>query len=111
MIIINAQPYNNVASKQWQMTGAHIRTTCLIQGTFHPSDKNILLINGDLSINFKVESFLYCKKILNGPILASFSFIFGLFKLTIQFLQQINIKNVKSIQYTAPGFEPMTSGT
>ena len=28
----------------------------------------------------------------NGPTLASFSFIFGLFKQTIQFLQQINVK-------------------
>ena len=39
---------------------------------------------------------------------ASFSFIFGLFKQTIQFLQQINVKNVMSIQYPAPGFEPTT---
>ena len=30
----------------------------------------------------------------NGPTLASFSFIFGLFKQTIIFLQQINVKNV-----------------
>ena len=28
----------------------------------------------------------------NGPTSASFSFIFGLFKQTIQFLQQINVK-------------------
>ena len=35
---------------------------------------------------------------LNGPTPASFSFVFGLFKQTIQFLQQINVKNVlKSI--------------
>ena len=32
------------------------------------------------------------------------------FKQTIQFLQQINVKNVMSIQYPAPGFEPMTFG-
>ena len=44
----------------------------------------------------------------NGPTLASFLFIFGLFKQTIQFLQQINVKNVMSIQYMALGFEPMT---
>ena len=36
---------------------------------------------------------------LNWPTQASFSFIFGLFKQTIQFLQQINVKNVMSIQY------------
>ena len=30
----------------------------------------------------------------NGPSLASFSFIFGLFKQTIQILQQINVQNV-----------------
>ena len=46
---------------------------------------------------------------LNGPTSASFSFIFGLFNQTIQFFQQINVKNVQmSIQYTAPGFKPMT---
>ena len=33
---------------------------------------------------------------------------FGLFKQTIQFLQQMNVKNVMSIQYPAPGFEPTT---
>ena len=43
------------------------------------------------------------------PTPASF-FIFGLFKQTIQFLQQMNVKNVKSIQYPAPGFEPTTFG-
>ena len=48
---------------------------------------------------------------LNGPTPASFLFIFVLFKQTIQSLQQINVKNVMSIQYTAPGFEPMTFGT
>ena len=40
-----------------------------------------------------------------------FSFIFGLFKQRIQFLQQTNVKNVMSIQYMVPGFEPMTSWT
>ena len=30
------------------------------------------------------------------------------FKQTIQFLQQINVKNVMSIQYPVPGFEPTT---
>ena len=46
---------------------------------------------------------------LNGPTPASFLFIFGLFKQTIQFLQQINVKNVMPIQYMAPVFEPTTS--
>ena len=40
-----------------------------------------------------------------------FSFIFGLFKQTVQFLLQTNVKYVMSIQYTAPGFEPMTFST
>ena len=38
----------------------------------------------------------------NGPTSASFSFMFGLFKQTIQFLEQINVKN---------GFEPTTFQT
>ena len=32
-------------------------------------------------------------------------------KQTIQFLQQINVKNVLSIQYPALGFKPTTFGT
>ena len=44
----------------------------------------------------------------NGPTPAPFLFIFGLFKQTIQFSPQINVKNVMSIQYTAVGFEPTT---
>ena len=40
-----------------------------------------------------------------------FTFIFSLFKQTTQFLQQINVKNVMSIQYLPPGFKPMTFGT
>ena len=36
---------------------------------------------------------------------------FVFLKQTIQFLQQINVKNVMSIQYPAPGFEPTTFGT
>ena len=51
------------------------------------------------------------KGFLNGPNQASFLFIFGLFKQTsLQFLQPINVKNVMSIQYTVPGFEPTTFG-
>ena len=46
----------------------------------------------------------------NVPTPASFSFIFHLFKQTsIQFLEQFNVKNVNSIQYMSPGFEPTTS--
>ena len=33
----------------------------------------------------------------NGPTSASFSFLFSLFKQTIQFLQQINVKNVHPV--------------
>ena len=40
-----------------------------------------------------------------------FSFIFCLFKQTIQFLQQINVKKVMSIQYMALRFKPMTYET
>ena len=58
----------------------------------------------------KPIALLYVKLFLNGPTPASFSFIFGLFKQTIQFLQQINVKNVMSIHYTAQGFEPRTFG-
>ena len=46
------------------------------------------------------------KCFLNAPTPASFLFIFALFKQTIQFLQQMNVKYVMSIQYPAPGFEP-----
>ena len=47
---------------------------------------------------------------LNGHS-AYFSFIFGLFKQTIQVLQQFGVKNVMSIQYMVLGFEPTTFGT
>ena len=48
----------------------------------------------------------------NGPIPASFSFIFGLFQTnnTI-FYNKSMWKNVMSIQYMALGFEPTTFGT
>ena len=35
--------------------------------------------------------------------------MFGLFKQSIPFLQQINVKNVSPVEYTAPGFKPSTS--
>ena len=58
-------------------------------------------------IILNVQSLLFLKMGQPRP----FLFIFGLFKQTIQFLQQINVKNVMSIQYPALGFEPMTFGT
>ena len=36
---------------------------------------------------------------------------FRLFKQTLQFLQQIYMKNVMTIQYMASGFKPTTFGT
>ena len=39
-----------------------------------------------------------------------FLFIFDLLKQSKQFLQQINMKNVMSIQYVVPGFEPTNFG-
>ena len=56
--------------------------------------------------NKQLLSMFFFKKWANP---ASFSFIFGLFKQTIQFLQQINVKNVVSIQNAALGFKPTTS--
>ena len=44
-----------------------------------------------LSTFLSLRSFFF---FLNGPTPASFSFIFGLFKQTLQFLQQIIVKNV-----------------
>ena len=36
---------------------------------------------------------------------------FRLFKQTLQFLQQIFVKNGMPIRYTVPGFEPTTLGS
>ena len=47
---------------------------------------------------------------LKGPTPASFSFIFGLFKQTLQIFTT-NICEKMSIQYTVLGFEPTTFGT
>ena len=50
--------------------------------------------------------------ILNGPQSRPLFRLFSVFfKQTIQFLQQMNVKNVMSIQYLAPGFKPTTFGT
>ena len=62
-------------------------------------------------MHFKRVKDLLPLMIKNGPTPASFTFIFDLFKPIIQFLQQFNVKNDMSIQYTAPGFKPTTSGT
>ena len=45
----------------------------------------------------------------NWPTPASFSFIFGLFKQTLQFFTT-NICEKMSIQFTVPGFKPTTFG-
>ena len=59
-----------------------------------------------------VQSYFVLKKVFflkNGPTPASFLFIFGIFKQTsLEYLQQINVKNVMAIQYKEPGFKPMT---
>ena len=47
----------------------------------------------------------------NGPNSASFVFIFVFFKQTITILTTNIWKNVMTIQYTVPGFEPTTFGT
>ena len=60
-----------------------------------------------ISIDICWIVFLFFK---NGPTPASFSFIFGLFKQTLQIFTT-NVCEKMSIQYTAPGFEPTTLGT
>ena len=48
----------------------------------------------------------------NGPMPASFSFIFGLFKQQIHFLQQNQCEKMSNaFQYMVPGFEPTNSQT
>ena len=46
----------------------------------------------NFALNYQSVSHVRKKVFLNGPTLASFSFIFGLFKQTTQFLQQSNVK-------------------
>ena len=47
------------------------------------------------------KNYTFCKNqsffLKKGPTLASFSFLFSLFKQTLQFLQQINVKNVHPV--------------
>ena len=50
-------------------------------------------------------------KLKKWSILGLFFVYFRLFKQTLQFLQQIYVKNVMTIQYTVLGFEPTTFGT
>ena len=88
----------NFTGKSFSEESKKFSQRCLCRKSFSWSDA------GRVS-RFQVNHFL------NGPTSAPFSFIFSLFKQTIQFLLQINVKNVMSIQYTAPGFEPTTSRT
>ena len=60
----------------------------------------------DFEQNYTEYSILVFFKWANPSL---FLLFFCLFKQTIQFLQQINVKNVMSIQCTALGFKPMTS--
>ena len=76
--------------------------------------KHLTVLTSTQVTNIKSSGFLFrkafygtnskCKIIIrpksffkNGPTPASFSFIFGLFKQSIQFLQQNNVKNVMTI--------------
>ena len=61
-----------------------------------------------LSVTFKMT---YSCCFSNGPSLALFLFIFGLFEQTLQFFTTNQIKYVMSIQYKALGFEITTSQT
>ena len=58
-----------------------------------------------------IHCIMECINLLKWDNPGLFLFIFWLFKQTIQFLQQINVKNEVAIQYTVPGFEPTTSQT
>ena len=72
------------------------------------SVKAAYLINAETHILIQLSLFVFLFKWANT---ASFSFIFGLFKQTsIHFFTKKSMwKNVDSIQYMAPGFEPTTS--
>ena len=77
---------------------------------FKPKFLLSLLDQGPKRWSKSIRQYLFFKK--NGPSPASFSVLFGLFKQTIQFLQQINVKNVQiSIQHMLPGFKPTTYQT
>ena len=52
-------------------------------------------IKNEMTILMWNETCKICYK--NGPTPASFLFIIGLFKQTIQFLQQINVKNFPNV--------------
>ena len=51
------------------------------------------------------------KTFLNGPTPAPFRLFSVFSNKQYNILQQINVKNVISIQFTAPGFEPTTFRT
>ena len=56
----------------------------------------VVIENGQGMAHFKIETVLGRRIFLNGPTPASFSFIFGLFKQTLQFLQQKYVKKCPS---------------
>ena len=60
--------------------------------------KSDSLFSSPVIFLFLAKNIFHCPLalFLNGPTTASFSFIFGLFKQTIQFLQQINVKKCPS---------------
>ena len=68
--------------------------------------KNEARFLGDWYGDQEKEIVLQVKLLFNGPTLASFLFIFGLFNQMIRFLQQMNVKNV---HYPALGFKIITS--
>ena len=69
-------------------------------------------VANDVKSNRLKISVTTAKIFLNGPTPASFLLIFSLFKQKIQFFTTNQCaKNVTSIQYTVPGFEPTTSRT
>ena len=70
-----------------QLGTSEILVTCLpIYGTFKYGE-----------FRARLDHLSVAEFFLNGPTLATFSFIFGLFKQKFQFLQQINLKNVQPV--------------
>ena len=72
--------------------------------------KSLGLSERQIKIWFQVRPYLIFnfRCFFNGPTPATSLLIFGLF---YQKIQQINVKNVMTIQYMEPGFEPTTSWT
>ena len=83
---------------------------CAIKNTCTVAWKDLLIFKTTIVDHSRVSQLVVIKLFLkNGPIPASFSFIFGIFKQTIQFYNKSMWK--MSIQHMAPGFELTTSGT